>query len=92
MSEAELCLIPCRLLGGKLKKASDGQLRFQLSTGLVYDLERRIAFDPDEYVQQAIRLVSDLFDRSSSALAVVRHFADQHLQVFTRLRDGSRHG
>src|SRR5262245_2053922 len=43
MSEAELHLIRSRLLGGKLKKASDGQLRFRLPTGLVYDLERRIA-------------------------------------------------
>jgi hypothetical protein len=83
MSEAELYLIRCRLLGGKLKKASDGQLRFRPFAGLVYDLKRRIAFDPDEHVQQAIRLVFDLFDRSSFALAVVRHFADQHLQVPT---------
>ena len=92
MSEAELHLIRSRLLGGKLKKASDGQLRFRPPTGLVYDLERRIVFDPDEQVQQAVRLVFDLFDRSSSALAVVKHFADRHLQFPTRLWGGSRHG
>jgi DNA invertase Pin-like site-specific DNA recombinase len=92
MSEAELHLIRSRLLGGKLKKASDGQLRFRPPTGLVYDLERRIVFDPDEHVQQAVRLVFDLFDRSPSALAVVKHFADHHLQCPTRLWGGSRHG
>ena len=92
MSEAELHLIRSRLLGGKLKKASDGQLRFRPPTGLVYDLERRIVFDPDEQVQQAVRLVFDLFDQSPSALAVVKHFADHHLQCPTRLWGGSRHG
>jgi DNA invertase Pin-like site-specific DNA recombinase len=92
MSEAELHLIRSRLLGGKLKKASDGQLRFRPPTGLVYDLERRIVFDPDEQVQQAVRLVFDLFDQSPSALAVVKHFADHHIQCPTRLWGGSRHG
>jgi DNA invertase Pin-like site-specific DNA recombinase len=92
MSEAELHLIRSRLLGGKLKKASDGQLRFRPPTGLVYDLERRIVFDPDEQVQQAVRLIFDLFDHLPSALAVVKHFADHHLQCPTRFWGGSRHG
>jgi DNA invertase Pin-like site-specific DNA recombinase len=92
MSEAELHLIRSRLLGGKLKKASDGQLRFRPPTGLVYDLERRIVFDPDEQIQQAIRLILDLFEQSASALAVVQHFADHHLQCPTRLWGGGRHG
>jgi DNA invertase Pin-like site-specific DNA recombinase len=92
MSEAELHLIRSRLLGGKLKKASEGQLRFRPPTGLVYDLERRIVLDPDEEIQQTVRLVFDLFDRSSSALAVVKHFADHNLQFPTRLWGGSQHG
>jgi DNA invertase Pin-like site-specific DNA recombinase len=77
MSEAERHLVRSRLLGGKLKKASQGQLRFRLPTGLIYDPEGRIVFDPDEQVQQAIRLILDLFEQSASALAVVQHFADQ---------------
>jgi DNA invertase Pin-like site-specific DNA recombinase len=92
MSEAELHLIRSRLLGGKLKKASDGQLRFRPPTGLVYDPEGRIVLDPDEQVQQAVRLVFDLFDHSTSALAVVKHFVDHHLQFPTRFWGGSRHG
>ena len=92
MSEAELHLLRSRLLGGKLKKASQGQLRFRLPTGLVYDPEGRIVFDPDEQVQQAIRLILDLFEQSASALAVVQHFADHHLQCPTRFWGGARHG
>jgi DNA invertase Pin-like site-specific DNA recombinase len=90
MSEAELHLIRSRLLGAKLEKASHGQLRFRPPTGLVYDPERRIVFDPDEQVQQAIRLILDLFEQSASALAVVKHFADHHLKCPTRLWGGSR--
>jgi DNA invertase Pin-like site-specific DNA recombinase len=90
MSEAELHLLRSRLLGGKLKKASTGQLRFRPPTGLVYDTEGRIVLDPDEQVQQAIQLILDLFERSPSALAVVQHFADHHLQCPTRLWGGGR--
>ena len=36
MSEAELHWLRSRLLGGKLKKAAQGQLRFRPPTGLVY--------------------------------------------------------
>jgi DNA invertase Pin-like site-specific DNA recombinase len=92
MSEAELHLLRSRLLGCKLKKASQGQLRFRLPTGLVYDPEGRTVFDPDEQVQQAIRLILELFEQSASALAVVQHFADHHLQCPTRFWGGARHG
>jgi DNA invertase Pin-like site-specific DNA recombinase len=92
MSEAELHLLRSRLLGGKLKKASQGQLRFRLPTGLIYDPEGRIVFDSDEQVQQAIRLILDLFEQSASALAVVQHFADHHLQCPTRSWGGARDG
>ena len=92
MSEAELHLLRSRLLGGKLKKASQGQLRSRPPTGLVYDPEGRIVFDPDEQVQQAIRLIFESFEQSASALAVVQHFADHHLQCPTRSWGGARHG
>jgi DNA invertase Pin-like site-specific DNA recombinase len=92
MSEAELHLLRSRLLGCKLKKASLGQLRFRLPTGLTYDPEGRTVFDPDEQVQQAIHLILELFEQSASALAVVQHFADHHLQCPTRFWGGARHG
>jgi DNA invertase Pin-like site-specific DNA recombinase len=92
MSEAERHLLRSRLLGCKLKKASQGQLRFRPPTGLVYDPDGRIVFDPDEQVQQAIRLILDLFEQSTSALAVVQHFASHHLKCPTRLWGGGRNG
>ncbi len=92
MSEAELHWLRQRLLGGKLEKARKGQLRFRPPTGLVYDTTGQLALDPDEQVQQAVRLVFDLFDELGSALAVVKHFANHQLLFPTRLWGGVRAG
>ena len=92
MSEAELHWFRSRLLGGKLELAAEGQLRFRPPTGLIYDAENRLVFDPDEQVRGAIHLVFDQFERSASALAVVQHFAQQQLHCPTRLWGGDRHG
>src|SRR6266550_3992365 len=90
MSEAELHWLKSRLLGGKVAKAERGILRFRLPIGLVYDPVGRIVFDPDEAVQEAVRLVFSLFEQSSSALAVVSAFAQQHLRFPTRWWGGKR--
>jgi len=84
MSEAELHWLRSRLLGGKLEKARHGQLRFRLPVGFVFDADQRIVLDPDEEVQQAVRLVFDRFAETGSALAVVNHFAVHHLRFPTR--------
>ena len=84
MSEAELHWLKSRLQGGKLSKAEQGQLRFRLPIGLVYDPVGRIVLDPDEAVQEAVRLVFSVFEQRSSALAVVSFFAQQHLYFPTR--------
>jgi len=90
MSEAELHWLKSRLLGGKVAKAEQGALRFRLPIGLVYDPVGRIVLDPDEAVQEAVRLVFSLFEQSLSALAVVSSFAQQHLRFPTRWWGGKR--
>ncbi|HSH82320.1 MAG TPA: recombinase family protein [Herpetosiphonaceae bacterium] len=85
MSEAELHWLRSRLLGGKLEKAQHGELRFRPPAGLILDLAGRVVLDPDEEVQQAIRLVFDLFEQVGSALAVVKHFNAHHLRFPNRL-------
>ena len=92
MSEAELHWLHQRLQGGKLTKAEQGKLRFRLPSGLVYDPLGKIVFDPDEAVQEAIRLVFTLFEHSTSALAVVSHFAEHHLLFPTRHWGGAHAG
>ncbi len=53
MSEAELHWLRNRLLGGKLAKAEQGELRMRPPVGLVFDAARRLVLDPDEQFQQA---------------------------------------
>src|SRR5256886_6525319 len=90
MSEAELHWLKSRLLGGKVAKAERGILRFRLPIGLVYDPVGRIVLDPDEAVQEAVRLVFSLFEQFGSALAVVMYFAQQHLRFPTRWWGGKQ--
>jgi DNA invertase Pin-like site-specific DNA recombinase len=92
MSEAELHWLRSRLLGGKLEKAQEGQLRSRPPTGLVYDPAGRMVLDPDEQVQQALRLVFDTFERVGAALGVAQYFAAQQLRIPTRHHGGSRNG
>ena len=90
MSEAELGWLHSRLQGGKLAKAEQGTLRFRLPIGLVYDPVGHIVLDPDEAVQEAVRLVFARFEQTNSALAVVSYFTQHHLRFPARWWGGKR--
>jgi DNA invertase Pin-like site-specific DNA recombinase len=92
MREAELHWLRQRLWGGKWAKAERGPLRFRLPVGLVYDPTGRVVLDPDQEVSAAVQLVFALFAQHGSALAVVTHFAQQHLRFPTRLWGGGHEG
>jgi DNA invertase Pin-like site-specific DNA recombinase len=92
MSEAELHWLHCRLQGGKLEKAQKGDLRFRQPSGLVYDPLHHIILDPDEQVQQAVRLAFDLFDQFGTAMAVVQYFSTNQLLFPTRLWGATQDG
>jgi len=92
MSEAELHWLRNRLLGGKLARAEKGALRMRPPVGLVFDAARRLVLDPDEEVQQAVRLLFLLFEQTGSALAVVKHFAKHGLLFPDRLWGKTRDG
>jgi DNA invertase Pin-like site-specific DNA recombinase len=85
MSEAELHWLRNRLLGGKRARAEQGELRMRPPVGLLFDAARRLVLDPDEEVQQAVRLLFALFEQTGSALAVVKHFAKHRLLFPDRL-------
>jgi DNA invertase Pin-like site-specific DNA recombinase len=70
-AQAELHIIRARLHGGKLNKASRGDLRFALPVGLIFD-ENKIVRDPDREVQGAVRTVFELFAREGTAFGVVQ--------------------
>ncbi len=92
MSEAELHWLRHRLLGGKLARAEQGELRLRPPAGLVFDAARQLVLDPDEEVQHAVRLLFALFDQTGSALAAVKHFGEHRLLFPDRLWGKSHDG
>lgn len=92
MSEAELHWIRSRLLGGQLEKARNGEFRMKPTIGFVYDPVGQLVLDPDEQIQHALRLLFEVFDHSSSAMAVVKHFLTNSLQFPKRIWYGARKG
>lgn len=90
-AQAELHIIRARLHGGKLNKASRGELRFPLPVGFVFD-DDKIVLDPDQEVQGAVRTVFKLFEQEGTAYAVVRRFHDLGLHFPRRSYGGAWNG
>src|SRR6202161_1034177 len=78
MSEAELHSLRLRLDAGRLSKAKRGELVHHLPTGLVRD-PAGVLFDPDQSVQDRIRLVFTRFQELGSAQKVHRHLVHNDL-------------
>jgi DNA invertase Pin-like site-specific DNA recombinase len=91
MSEAELHLLRARLRGGALNKAKRGELQVYLPIGLAYDAIGRVVLDPDEQVRQSLQLVFATFQRTGSALAVVREYRRQGWLFPRHQRNGPDH-
>jgi DNA invertase Pin-like site-specific DNA recombinase len=92
MSEAELHILRARLRGGLLNKARRGELVVRLPIGFVYDAEERLVIDPDQQIQQALRMLFDTFARTASAFAVVRQFRQQGLRFPRSVPSGLHRG
>ncbi len=73
MSEAELHQIRVRLHQGEQQKAVRGELRLPLPAGLSQNHGGAIILNPDEEVQERLRLVFAKFRDLGSARAVVRY-------------------
>src|SRR5215472_1887835 len=72
MSEAELHQIKVRLHQGERQKAARGELRMSLPVGLTQNRDSGVTFNPDEEVQERLRLVFARFRELHSAKAVVQ--------------------
>jgi DNA invertase Pin-like site-specific DNA recombinase len=90
-AQAELHIIRARLHGGKLNKARKGELHFALPVGFVFD-DDKITFDADQEVQGAVRMVFELFERESTAYAVVQRFQQLGLRFPRRSYGGAWNG
>jgi len=89
MSEAELHVLKARLVGGVLSKAQRAELKLPLPVGLVYDGDQRVMLDPDQQVQQALRLFFATFEGAGSAWATVQAFRREGWKFPKRGQGGS---
>jgi DNA invertase Pin-like site-specific DNA recombinase len=90
-AQAELHIIRARLHGGKLNKASRGELRFPLPVGYVSE-DGKTVLDPDQEVQAAVRAVFQLFEQEGTAYGVVRRFQERGLRFPRRSYGGAWDG
>jgi len=92
MSEAELHLIKQRMLQGKRNKAERGELGFHVPIGYVRRPSGEIRLDPDEQVQQVVRLIFRKFEELGTLNAVLRYLVQHQIQVGVRGLRGENKG
>jgi len=92
MSEAELHMLHARLIGGQINKARRGELWLRPPIGFIYDAQNQMIIDPDEQIQQAVRLVFETFRRTGSAERVVKYFSQEEILFPRRIASGPRTG
>ena len=92
MSEAELHLIKQRMMQGRLSKARRGELGFPLPSGYVRHPSGEVTFDPDEQVQQVIRLMFRKFEQLGSLNGVLNNFIEHDIRLGMRSRRGNNKG
>src|SRR5690242_12037138 len=73
MSEAELHILKARMHEGRRAKARRGELVLGLPRGFVLKPSGEVALDPDEEVQEVIRLVFAIFERRRSISGMLRY-------------------
>lgn len=88
MSEAELHVLKARLQGGIRNKARRGELELPLPIGLIYQEDGSVGLEPDQQIQNTIRLIFDTFSQVGSAMAVVKKFNAEGLLFPRRIRRG----
>jgi DNA invertase Pin-like site-specific DNA recombinase len=92
MSEAELHFLRARMHEGRLNKARRGELFNHASIGYVREPGRGLALDPDEQVQQVVRLVFDQFDRQGTLHGLLRYLVHQGIRLPIRPHGGPNRG
>ena len=92
MSEAELHVIKQRLHEGKLSKARRGELPFAVPIGYFRRPSGEVVFDPDEQLQQVVRLVFKKFEELGTLHALLRYLVSNGIRLGVRVREGEGKG
>lgn len=92
MSEAELHIMQQRLRQGLLAKARRGELALVPPLGYVRGPDGALVLDPDEQVQQVVRLIFRAFADVGTVNAVLRSLVRHQIQVGMRELTGPARG
>ncbi len=92
MSEAELHFLRGRMHEARLNKARRGELFNRASIGYVREPGGGLALDPDEQVQQVVRLVFDQFDRQGTLHGLLRYLVHHGIRLPIRPHAGPNRG
>src|SRR5918992_5478190 len=92
MSEAELHVLKQRLYQGTLSKARRGELTFAVPIGYLTRPSGEVTFDPDEQVQQVVRLVFRKFEELGTLHALLRYLVGHGIHLGVRVREGEGNG
>lgn len=88
MSEAELHSLRLRLDAGRLSKARRGELVHHVPTGLLRVSDGCVILDPDQAVQERIRLVFTKFFEVGSAQKVLKYLVSNGFKLPRRQTSG----
>lgn len=92
MSEAELHILKGRMLDGRRNKARRGELFSHAPIGFVRLPGAGVVLDPDEQVQEVVRLIFDKFDELGTISALLRYLVRNRILVPVRPHFGSNRG
>ena len=92
MSEFELHLMQQRLRQGLLVKARRGELALLPPLGYVRRSDGQLVLDPDQQVQQVVRLIFRSFAELGTVNAVLRYLVAHQIQVGLRASSGPARG
>jgi DNA invertase Pin-like site-specific DNA recombinase len=88
MGGFELHQLQQRMQAGRLNRARRGEWLGQPPPGFVVGTDGKLQFDPDEQVQQVIRLILEQFSTCGSVSGVLRYLRAQHIQMPFRANSG----
>lgn len=92
MGGFELHQLQQRMQAGRLNRAKRGEWLGQPPCGFIVGSNRKLQFDPDEEVQQRVRLIFELFAKQGSIAGVLRYLQRHRLQMPLRPRFGADAG
>ena len=92
MSEAELHILKQRMLAGKRLKAERGELGFSVPIGYMRRPSGEVRLDPDEQVQQVVKLIFRKFEEVGTLNGVLRYLVKHQIQVGVRVLSGVNKG